>query len=62
MTDRTMGEERAQYVVFRLEDQRWAILREPANKLIEHGLLERLDRGLAIVDETRIRTRRGKKE
>ncbi|MEW5946411.1 MAG: DUF5615 family PIN-like protein [bacterium] len=44
-------------VVFRLHDQRWAVLREPAGRLIASGLLERLSHGLAIVDESRIRLR-----
>ena len=48
-------------VVFRLEDQRWAVLQEPARKLMELDILEQLDRGLAIVDEMRIRTRSTKK-
>lgn len=49
-------------VVFRLQDQRWSILREPAQKLLQSGLLNRLQGGLAIVDETRIRVRSGRKE
>ena len=49
-------------VVFRLEDQRWAVLQEPARKLVDLDVLERLDRGLAIVDEMRIRTRSAKKD
>ena len=48
-------------VVFRLEDQRWAVLREPARKLVSLDILERLDGGLAIVDEMRIRIRSAKK-
>jgi len=48
-------------VVFRLHDQRWAVMKEPAQRLIESGLLEKLEQGLAVVDETRVRfrTKRG---
>ena len=48
-------------VVFRLHDQRWASLKEPTERLLISGLLERLEGGLAIVDETRIRLRSAKK-
>jgi predicted nuclease of predicted toxin-antitoxin system len=48
-------------VVFRLHDQRWASVREPAERLLTSGLLERLEQGLAIVDENRIRIRSKKK-
>jgi len=48
-------------VVFRLHDQRWASLRGPAERLLSSGLLERLEHGLAIVDENRIRIRSKKK-
>ena len=44
-------------VVFRLHDQRWAVLEPPARRLIESGLLDRLQSGLAIVDESRVRIR-----
>lgn len=44
-------------VVFRLHDQRWAILKGPAQRLIESGLLDKLAGALAIVDETRTRFR-----
>src|SRR4030042_4996820 len=44
-------------VVFRLHDQRWAVLKEPAERLLGSGLLERLEHGIAIVDENRIRVR-----
>ncbi|PIS36726.1 MAG: hypothetical protein CO150_01195 [Nitrospirae bacterium CG_4_9_14_3_um_filter_53_35] len=44
-------------VVFRLRDQRWAVLKEPAKRLVTSGLLERLQRGLAVVDENRVRLR-----
>ena len=43
--------------VFRLHDQRWAVLERPARRLIESGLLDRLQSGLAIVDESRVRIR-----
>jgi predicted nuclease of predicted toxin-antitoxin system len=44
-------------IVFRLHDQRWAVLKEPAKRLIAGDLLERLRKGLAVVDEKRIRLR-----
>lgn len=44
-------------VVFRLHDQRWGVLERPARQLIESGLLDRLQGGLAIVDESRVRVR-----
>lgn len=47
-------------VVFRLHDQRWAVLKDPARRLLESGVLPRLNRGLAVVDESCIRVRRGK--
>lgn len=42
-------------VVFRLHDQRWAVLEEPARRMLKSGTLDRLQRGLAIIDESRIR-------
>ncbi len=42
-------------VVFRLKDQRWAVLKEPALRLISSGIIGRLQGGLAVVDENRIR-------
>jgi predicted nuclease of predicted toxin-antitoxin system len=47
-------------VVFRLHDQRWQSLEGPARRVLTPSNLERLERGLAIVDETRIRCRRPK--
>lgn len=47
-------------VVFRLSDQRRAALEGPARRLVESQTLERLAGGLAIVNETRIRLRRGR--
>ena len=44
-------------VVFRLHDQRWAILEQPARRLMGSDLLDRLQGGLAIVDESRVRIR-----
>lgn len=44
-------------VVFRLHDQRWAVMKEPAQRLLESGLLEKLEQGLAVVDENRVRFR-----
>jgi len=49
---------RAGIVVFRLADQRWSVVQAPARRSLEVGLLDRLERGLAIVDEARIRIRR----
>jgi predicted nuclease of predicted toxin-antitoxin system len=43
--------------VFRLRDQRWAVLEHPARRLLESGVLDRLQSGLAIVDESRVRIR-----
>ena len=45
-------------VVFRLRDQRWATLQGPVGRLLAGGNLENLAKGLAIVDETRIRYKR----
>ena len=44
-------------VVFRLSDQRWAVLKSPVERLLASGLIDRLHQGLAVVDENRIRTR-----
>lgn len=46
-------------VVFRLADQRWTAMEEPARQLVASGILERIRGGLAIVDEVRIRVRTG---
>ncbi len=46
-------------VVFRVKDQRWAVLREPATRVLSSGVLDRLQGGLAVVDEDRIRIRLG---
>ena len=48
-------------VVCRLADQRWAHLKQAAEKLLDSGVLERLSGGLAVVDEARIRIRSGNK-
>ncbi len=45
-------------VVFRLRDQRWATLEGPARRVLASGLLDGLDRGLAVVDHARVRVRR----
>jgi predicted nuclease of predicted toxin-antitoxin system len=47
-------------VVFRLQDQRWRTLEGPVNRMLAAGALERLEKGLAIVDETRVRYKRPK--
>jgi predicted nuclease of predicted toxin-antitoxin system len=44
-------------VVFRLRDQRWPALEQPARQLLVSGILSALGRGLAIVDEARVRIR-----
>lgn len=49
-------------VVFRLKDQRWAVLEGPARRLLVAGVLDRLHGGLAIVDETGFRLRASIKE
>lgn len=48
-------------VVFRLHDQRWRTLEGPVDRLLAGGKLEDLEKGLAIVDETRVRWKRSKK-
>jgi predicted nuclease of predicted toxin-antitoxin system len=48
-------------VVFRLQDQRWRTLEGPVTRLLASGNLESLEKGLAIVDETRVRCKRPKK-
>ncbi len=47
----------AEIVVFRLQDQRWVMLERPARRLVESDALPRVAKGLAIVDEVRIRIR-----
>ena len=47
-------------VVFRLHDQRWKMLEGPVRRLITSVELEKLEGGLTIVGESRIRYRRGK--
>jgi predicted nuclease of predicted toxin-antitoxin system len=49
-------------VVFRLHDQRWRTLQGPVTRLVAGGKLQDLERGLAIVDETRVRFKRPKKK
>jgi len=49
-------------VVFRLHDQRWSVLEGPARRLLDARVLERIQGGLAVVDESRIRLRTGRKE
>jgi len=44
-------------VVFRPRDQRWSALEQPARQLVASGILATLGRGLAIVDESRVRIR-----
>jgi predicted nuclease of predicted toxin-antitoxin system len=52
-----MGSHAGVVVVFRLSDQRWAVLKSPVERLRASGLIDRLHQGLAVVDENRIRTR-----
>ena len=49
-------------VVFRLHDQRWRILRGPVNRLLAEGTLEKLQNGLAVVDESRVRFKRPRRK
>lgn len=49
-------------VVFRLQDQRWRTLAGPVSRLLAGGKLFDLERGLAIVDETRVRCKRPKQK
>ena len=49
-------------VVFRLQDQRWKTLQTPVERLLAGGSLDRLEKGLAVVDETRVRYKRAKKK
>jgi predicted nuclease of predicted toxin-antitoxin system len=49
-------------VVFRLHDQRWKTLEAPARRSLTESNLEKLQQGLAIVDETRIRYKRPRKK
>jgi predicted nuclease of predicted toxin-antitoxin system len=49
-------------VVFRLHDQRWRTLEGPVARLLAGGTLENLEKGLAIVDESRVRYKRPKKK
>ena len=44
-------------VVFRLHDQRWAVMERPAQNVMASGVLDSIRGGLAIVDEARIRIR-----
>ena len=44
-------------IVFRLHDQRWSALKEPAERLVDSDLFARLGQGLAVVDELRVRFR-----
>ncbi len=47
-------------VVFRLQDQRWKCLKGPVDRLLASQVLDTLNRGLAIVDESRVRSRRSR--
>jgi hypothetical protein len=47
-------------VAFRLRDQRWKTLKQPAQRLLHQRSLDNLEKGLAIVDETRARWKRAK--
>jgi predicted nuclease of predicted toxin-antitoxin system len=48
-------------VVFRLQDQRWRSLQGPVDRLLAGNILDGLGKGLAIVDETRVRYKHVKK-
>jgi predicted nuclease of predicted toxin-antitoxin system len=49
-------------VVFRLQDQRWKTLEGPARRALTDSNLKTLEKGLAIVDEARIRYRRPRRK
>jgi predicted nuclease of predicted toxin-antitoxin system len=49
-------------VVFRLQDQRWRTLEGPVVRLLAGSQLADLEKGLAILDETRVRYKRPKKK
>lgn len=49
-------------VVFRLHDQRWPYLQPKVESLLKQGVLELLQGGLAIVEDSRVRYRKPKKE
>jgi predicted nuclease of predicted toxin-antitoxin system len=49
-------------VVFRLRDQRWNTLEGLARHCLMERNLEKLEKGLAIVDETRIRYKRPRRK
>lgn len=44
-------------IVFRINDQRWSLLKELVERLINSGTLERLHGSLAIVNEKQVRFR-----
>jgi predicted nuclease of predicted toxin-antitoxin system len=48
-------------VVFRLHDQRWQAMEGAVKRLLAMKTLEGIARGLAIVDESRVRLKRAKK-
>jgi hypothetical protein len=48
-------------VVFLLDDQRWRSLEGPAARLLTSNEFSRLEGGLAIVEEGRVRYKRSKK-
>jgi len=48
-------------VVFRLKDQDWPALEGPATRLLLNKEFARLQGGLAIVEESRIQYKRGKR-
>jgi hypothetical protein len=49
-------------VVAAQQDQRWRTRERPVNRLLAAGQLEKLEKGLAIVDETRAHYKSTKKE
>ena len=49
-------------IAFRLRDQRWKTLAKPVKRLLDGNVLDNLNNGLAIVDETRVRFKRVKKK
>jgi predicted nuclease of predicted toxin-antitoxin system len=47
-------------VVFRLHDQRWQAMEGLVKRLLAQKTLEGIAQGLAVVDESRVRLKRGK--
>jgi hypothetical protein len=48
-------------VVFRLRDQRWKTLKRPLGTLLKDSKFSNLEKGLVIVEESRVRYKRHRK-